>query len=83
MNLVLEKHIVILNIIIHDKGYRPTFATQIDNMADINIQELQNEFDRAKNSILQNLDFYDTQIAFKGKMQEVLMKKIILIQHFP
>jgi len=38
----------------YDKGYRPTFATQINDMADSNIQELQNEFDRAKNSILQN-----------------------------
>jgi len=55
----------------YDKGYRPTFATQINDMADSNIQELQNEFDRAKNSILQNLDFYDTQIAFKGKMQDI------------
>ena len=55
----------------YDKGYRPTFATQINNMADANMQELQNEFDRAKNSILQNLDFYDTQIAFKGKMQDI------------
>jgi len=40
-------------------------------MADVAIDELQSEFDQAKNNILQNLDFYDTQMAFKGKLQDI------------
>ncbi len=55
----------------YDKSYRATFAKNISDMADTTIDKLQDEFDRSKRSILQNLDFYDTQMAFKNKMQDI------------
>ena len=42
-------------------------------MAEAAIDKLQDDFDRAKQSILQNLDFYDTQMSFKSKMQELFI----------
>ena len=55
----------------YDSSYRPTFNTNINTMADKEMQKLQDNFDDAKQSILQNLDFYDTQIAFKNSMQNI------------
>jgi len=55
----------------YDSSYRTTFANDVNRMADVAIDELQSEFDQSKNNILQNLDFYDTQMAFKGKLQDI------------
>jgi len=55
----------------YDKSYSATFAKNINNMAEAAIDKLQDDFDRAKQSILQNLDFYDTQMSFKSKMQDI------------
>ncbi len=55
----------------YDKSYSATFAKNINDMADAAIDKLQDDFDRAKQSILQNLDFYDTQMAFKNKLQDI------------
>ena len=55
----------------YDKSYRATFANDINNMADMTIDKLQADFDQAKQSILQNLDFYDTQMAFQNHMQTI------------
>ena len=55
----------------YDKSYRATFANDINNMADMTIDKLQDDFDQAKQSILQNLDFYDTQMAFQNHMQTI------------
>ena len=40
----------------YDKSYRATFANDINNMANMTIDKLQDDFDQAKQSILQNLD---------------------------
>ena len=55
----------------YDKSYRATFANDINTMADMTIDKLQADFDQAKQSILQNLDFYDTQMAFQNHMQTI------------
>lgn len=53
------------------KGYGPIFAKNINTMADNQIEKLNSEFNRSKNNIMQNLDFYDTQIKFKQSMMNV------------
>ena len=53
------------------KGYGPIFTKNINRMADNQIEKLNSEFNRSKNNILQNLDFYDTQIKFKQSMINV------------
>ena len=55
----------------YDNAYKGTFSNQINTMANTAIDKLQTDFDRAKQSILQNLDFYDTQLAFKNKLQDI------------
>jgi hypothetical protein len=40
-------------------------------MADQEIEKLQTQFDTAYDNIIQDLDFYDTQIAFKNSLQDI------------
>ena len=40
-------------------------------MADKEMDKLQTQFDAAYNSIIQNLDFYDTQIAFQNSLLDI------------
>ena len=47
----------------YDSSYRPTFNTNINDMAEKEMGKLQTQFDTAYNNIIQNLDFYDTQKA--------------------
>jgi hypothetical protein len=54
----------------YDSSYRGTFDSNVNTMADDQINKLQNKFDIAKSSIIQNLDLYDTQIDFKNSMHE-------------
>jgi len=49
----------------YDSSYRPTFKTNINDMAEKEMDKLQTQFDAAYSSINQDLDFYDTQIAFQ------------------
>lgn len=55
----------------YDSSYRPTFITNINDMADKEMEKLQTQFDVAYNSIIQNLDFYDTQIAFQNSLLDI------------
>ncbi len=55
----------------YDSSYRTTFASNVKKLANTQIDKLQNEFDQARQSILQDLDFYDTQMAFKNSMQDI------------
>ena len=55
----------------YDSSYRPTFITNINDMADKEMDKLQTQFDAAYNSIIQDLDFYDTQIAFQNSLQDI------------
>ena len=55
----------------YDSSYRPTFITNINEMADKEMDKLQTQFDAAYNSIIQNLDFYDTQIAFQNSLLDI------------
>ena len=55
----------------YDSSYRPTFKTNINNMADKEMDNLQTQFDAAYNSINQDLDFYDTQIAFQTSLLDI------------
>jgi len=55
----------------YDSSYRPTFITNINDMADKEMEKLQTQFDAAYNSIIQNLDFYDTQIAFQNSLLDI------------
>ena len=55
----------------YDSSYRPTFNTNIDDMADKEMDKLQTQFDAAYNSIIQDLDFYDTQIAFQNSLLDI------------
>ena len=55
----------------YDSSYRPTFKTNINDMADKEMDKLQTQFDAAYNSINQNLDFYDTQVAFQTSLLDI------------
>ena len=55
----------------YDSSYRPRFNTNINDMADQEIEKLQTQFDTAYDNIIQDLDFYDTQIAFKNSLQDI------------
>uniref|UniRef100_A0A6C0C3U8 Uncharacterized protein n=1 Tax=viral metagenome TaxID=1070528 RepID=A0A6C0C3U8_9ZZZZ len=55
----------------YDSSYRPTFDTNMNNMADQEIDELQNQFDTVYDNIIQNLDYYDTQIAFENSLNNI------------
>jgi len=55
----------------YDTSYRPTFATNINDMAEKEIDNLQSQFDTAYDSIIQDLDFYDTQIAYQNSLKDV------------
>lgn len=55
----------------YDSSYRPTFKTNINEMGDKAIDKLQNQFDTAYNSIIQDLDFYDTQVAFQTSLLDI------------
>ena len=55
----------------YDSSYRPTFNTNINEMADKEMDKLQTQFDAAYNSIIQDLDFYDTQIAFQNSLLDI------------
>ena len=55
----------------YDSSYRPTFNTNIDDMAEKEMDKLQTQFDSASNSIIQDLDFYDTQIAFQNSLLDI------------
>ena len=55
----------------YDSSYRPTFITNINDMADKEMDKLQTQFDAAYNSIIQDLDFYDTQIAFQNSLLDI------------
>jgi len=56
----------------YDSSYRGVFNSNINTMADDQIHKLQSTFDIARESILQNLDLYDTQLAFKKSMHETI-----------
>ena len=55
----------------YDSSYRPTFITNINDMADKEMDKLQTQLDAAYNSIIQDLDFYDTQIAFQNSLLDI------------
>ena len=55
----------------YDSSYRPTFITNINDMAEKEMDKLQTQFDAAYNSIIQDLDFYDTQIAFQNSLLDI------------
>lgn len=55
----------------YDTSYRPTFDTNINDMAEKEIDNLQSQFDTAYDSIIQDLDFYDTQIAYQNSLKDV------------
>jgi len=55
----------------YDSSYRSKFNTNINEMAEKTMDTLQKQFDRAYGSIIQNLDFYDTQIAFENSMHNI------------
>jgi len=55
----------------YDSSYRPTFNANINDMADKEMNKLQTQFDTAYSTIMQNLDFYDTQIAFQNSLLDV------------
>ena len=55
----------------YDSSYRPTFNTNINDMAEKEMVKLQTQFDTAYNNIIQNLDFYDTQMAFQNSLLDI------------
>jgi len=55
----------------YDSSYRPKFISNINDMADKEMDKLQTQFDAAYNSIIQDLDFYDTQIAFQNSILDI------------
>ncbi len=55
----------------YDSSYRPTFKTNINDMAEKEMDKLQTQFDAAYSSINQDLDFYDTQIAFQSSLLDI------------
>lgn len=55
----------------YDNSYKPTFNANINDMADKEITKLQSQFDTAYDSIMQDLDFYDTQIAYQNSLKDV------------
>ncbi len=55
----------------YDSSYRTTFDKNINEMADKEIDKLQTKFDTASNNILQNLDYYDTQVAFQNSLNNI------------
>ena len=55
----------------YDSSYRPKFIANINEMADKEMDKLQTQFDAAYNSIIQDLDFYDTQIAFQNSLLDI------------
>lgn len=55
----------------YDSSYRPTFNTNINDMAEKEMGKLQTQFDTAYNNIIQNLDFYDTQMAFQNSLLDI------------
>ena len=55
----------------YDSSYRPTFNTNINDMAEKEMDKLQTQFDTAYNNIIQDLDFYDTQIAFQNSLLDI------------
>ena len=55
----------------YDSSYRPTFKTNINDMAEKEMDKLQTQFDAAYSSINQDLDFYDTQIAFQNSLLDI------------
>jgi|TARA_R110002074_G_scaffold318033_1_gene488458 DNA replicative helicase MCM subunit Mcm2 (Cdc46/Mcm family) len=55
----------------YDSSYKPTFNTNINDMADQEIEKLQTQFETAYNNIIQNLDFYDTQIALQNSLLDI------------
>jgi len=55
----------------YDSSYRPTFNTNINDMAEKEMGKLQTQFDTAYNNIIQDLDFYDTQIAFQNSLLDI------------
>ena len=55
----------------YDSSYRPTFNTNINDMAEKEMDKLQTQFDTAYNNIIQNLDFYDTQMAFQNSLLDI------------
>ena len=55
----------------YDSSYRPTFKTNINDMAEKEMDKLQTQFDAAYSSINQDLDFYDTQIAFQTSLLDI------------
>ena len=58
------------------KEYGPTFNKNINMMADNQINKLENAFNRSKNNIMQNLDFYNTQMKFKKSMMTIQNNKL-------
>jgi len=55
----------------YDNSYQRTFNTNINEMADKEMDKLQIQFDAAYNNIIQDLDFYDTQIALQNSLKDV------------
>jgi len=55
----------------YDSSYRPTFNTNINDMAEKEMDKLQTQFDTAYSNIIQDLDFYDTQIAFQNSLLDI------------
>jgi len=55
----------------YDSSYRPTFNTNINDMAEKEMDKLQTQFDTAYNNIIQDLDFYDTQMAFQNSLLDI------------
>jgi hypothetical protein len=58
------------------KGYGPTFNRNINTMVDKQIEKLRSGFDKSKYNILQNLDFYNTQMQLKKSMSDIENNKI-------
>lgn len=59
------------NLARYDSSYRPKFDASIAEMADKQTTELQTQFDIAYNGVMQDLDFYDTQMAFQASLKDV------------
>ena len=55
----------------YDSSYRPKFDKNINEMADKQIVDLKTQFEAAYNSILQALDFYDTQNAYQNSLKDI------------
>jgi len=55
----------------YDSSYRPIFNTNINDMAEKEMGKLQTQFNTAYDNIIQDLDFYDTQIAFQRALLDI------------